>query len=290
MGELLGVWAAMLSSTLGGTAIGVTRFVIGKTDPLTLGVFRFGIGFLLLWPVAVLRHERWPARRDWPGVVGLGLLFFGLFPALFNASLAFTTAARGAIALSTLPLLTMLAGAAIGTERLTGRKTLGVLIAMAGVVAALVSGLSSAPAGAWRGDLLMIAAALCMAIYNVGSKPFIGRSSPIGFTVVAMGVGAVCLTAISAARGGFAPVAQFGPAQWWAVSYLGVFGGAIGFYLWAFALGRTTPTLVALSVTLNPIAAALVGTVLLDEPIRLSLVVGMTMVLAGIAIATTRRR
>jgi drug/metabolite transporter (DMT)-like permease len=69
-----------------------------------------------------------------------------------------------------------------------------------------------------------------------------------------------------------------------------VFGGAIGFWLWAYALGRTTPTLVSISVTVNPVAAALVGTLLLGEPIGWSLVVGLVTVLAGILIATTGRR
>ena len=50
------------------------------------------------------------------------MLFFALFPILFNASLIFTTAARGALALSTLPLLTMLVGAALGSEALTAAQ------------------------------------------------------------------------------------------------------------------------------------------------------------------------
>ena len=37
--------------------------------------------------------------------------------------------------------------------------------------------------------------------------------------------------------------------------YLGAFGSALTFYLWAFALARTTPTRVAISVTVNPVAA-----------------------------------
>jgi drug/metabolite transporter (DMT)-like permease len=40
----------------------------------------------------------------------LGLLFFGLFPILFNAALIFTTATRGALAVSALPLLSMVVG------------------------------------------------------------------------------------------------------------------------------------------------------------------------------------
>ncbi|WP_158814273.1 DMT family transporter [Methylocapsa sp. S129] len=283
--ELWGVLAAVLSSALGGTSIGATRYLAGAIDPLTLGAIRFGLGFAFLLPVALWRKERWPRPSDWLDVACLGALFFGLFPILFNASLAFTTAARGALALSTLPLLTMVAGAGLGVEPLTGRKTLGVLIATAGVAIALLAGLAAAPAGAWRGDLLMVGAAACMALYNVWSRPFIARSGPIPFATAGMGVGAFGLTLIAAFRGGFAPVAAASAGQELAMAYLGIVGGALTFFLWAFALGRTTPTRVAISVTVNPIAAALVGMVLLDEPLRWSLVVGLVAVFAGIWVA-----
>ena len=290
MGEFAGVLAAMLSSGLGGLAVGATRYLVGVTDPVTLGAFRFGIGFMLLLPLALWRRERWPGTHDGPAVVALGLLFFGLFPMLFNASLIYTTAARGALALSTLPVLTMLAAALFGVERLTRRKTAGVLIAMGGVAVALLAGLSHAPAGAWRGDLLMVSAALCMALYNVSARPLVARSGPITFTCVAMAAGAVSLIAAATWRGGFASVAQFGTAQWLAIGYLGIFGGAIGFFLWAFALERTTPTRVAISVTVNPVTAAGVGTLLLDEPIGWNHVAGLVAVFIGIWIASTPQR
>jgi len=287
MGEIAGVLAALVSSGLGGTAIGATRYLIGLTDPLSLGAFRFGIGVVLLLPVALLRRERWPGARDWPAVAALGLLFFALFPVLFNASLIHTTAARGALALSTLPVLTMLIAALFGVERLTRRKSAGVSIAMGGVALALLAGLANAPAGAWRGDLLMLAAALCMALYSVSARPLMARSGPVAFTSIAMGVGAICLTAASAFRGGFASVANFGTVQWIAILYLGVFGGAVVFILWAYALERTTPTRVAVSITVNPIMAALVGALLLHEPIAWNLIVGLLAVFLGIWVATT---
>lgn len=290
MGEGWGVWAAVASSGLGGTSIGATRYLVGAIDPLAIGSFRFGIGFLLLLPVAGLRGGPWPERRDWLGAAGLGVLYFALFPILFNASLIFTTAARGALALSTLPLLTMLVGAALGSEALTTRKTVGVLVAMSGVALALLSGLATAPDGAWRGDLLMVAAALCMALYSIWSKPLIRRSGPIPFTAVSMGIGAACLIALSWWRGSFAPVTAFGPAQWGAAFYLGAFGAALTFYLWAFALERTTPTRVAISVTVNPVTASVVGALLLHEPIGWNLVLGIVTVFAGIWIATTKSR
>jgi drug/metabolite transporter (DMT)-like permease len=286
LGELTGMLAAVLSSALGGSSIGATRYLAGAVDPLAIGSFRFGVGVLMLAPLAALGGRRWPERRDWLQIAGLGLLFFALFPLLFNASLIYTTAARGALALSTLPLLTMAVGAALGVEALTWRKTIGVMIAMLGVAFALVSGFGQAPPGAWRGDLLMVAAAFCMALYGVWSKPFIRRSGPIPFTVIAMGVGAACLIVLGYARGSFAVVPTFGFSQWAAALYLGVLGGALTFFLWAFALKHTTPTRVAISVSVNPIVASVVGALLLHEPFRLSLVAGIVAVFLGIALAT----
>lgn len=286
LSEIIGVLAAVLSSGLGGTAVGATRYIVGATDPLTLGALRFGLGFLFLFPITLFQGGTWPQRSDWLRVLGLGMLFFAAFPLLFNSSLIYTTAARGALALSTLPLLTMVVGAYLGVEPLTSRKSSGVFIAMAGVTLALLSGLATAPTGAWRGDLLMVGASLCMAFYSVWSRPVIRRSGPLRFTVMAMAAGAVFLIAVSAARNGFASVASFGMPQWLAIGYLGLFGSALTFFLWAFALGRTSPTKVAVSVTVNPLTASVVGSILLNEPIRWSTIVGLCMVFTGIWIAT----
>jgi len=137
---------------------------------------------------------------------------------------------------------------------------------------------------------LMVGAALCMALYSIWSKPFIARSGPIAFTTMAMGVGAACLILISCWCGSFAPVAAFGLPQWSAAVYLGAFGSALTFYLWAFALARTTPTRVAISVSVNPVTAGLVGAVLLHEPLSWNLIGGIVTVSAGIWMATTAGR
>ena len=145
-------------------------------------------------------------------------MFFAVFFVFYNLALAYTTVARGTLALSTLPLMTMVVGAVLGIEALSARKTAGVLIAMLGVAAALASGLADAPAGAWRGDLIMAGATLCMALYNVWSRPFIQRSSALGFLTAGMGVGAAALVLISALSGGLARVSAFTPAEWLAAA------------------------------------------------------------------------
>jgi drug/metabolite transporter (DMT)-like permease len=181
----------------------------------------------------------------------------------------------------------MLIGALLGAEPLTPRKSAGVGVAMLGVFAALASGLSLAPAGAWRGELIMTAAVLCMAVYNVLSRPLMQRSSALGFLTVGMGFVAATLTLAGAATDRISVLGDFGAPQWIAGAYLGVGGGALAFILWVLALQRATPTQVANTMTLNPIAAALLAAQLVDEPITLNLVVGLLAVCLGIWIATT---
>jgi drug/metabolite transporter (DMT)-like permease len=285
--ERLGVLMAIVSSCLGGTAAAVTRYLVDDADPLTLAILRWGIGFLCLLPVALLLRAQWPKRGDWAGVAGLGICFFGLFFILYNIAIGYTTAARASLALSTLPLQTMLVGALIGAEPLTVRKSTGVGIAVLGVFAALASGLGAAPSGAWRGELIMTGAVLCMAFYNVLSRPFMQRSSALGFLTVGMGFGAAALVLLGLAAGRIKVLAGFAATQWIAGTYLGIVGGALAFILWVLALQRTTPTRVASTMTVNPIAAALLASELVGEPITLNLVVGLVAVAAGIWMATT---
>ena len=93
--------------------------------------------------------------------------------------------------------------------------------------------------------------------------------------------------AVEASTGNVGDPCCLGAPQWLAALYLGAFGAALTFYLWAFALERTTPTRVAISVTVNPITASIVGAVLLHEPLSWNLAAGIVTVFIGIAIATT---
>jgi drug/metabolite transporter (DMT)-like permease len=285
--ESIGVAIAVASSSLGGTAAAVTRYLVGDADPITLAILRWAIGFACVLPVALLLRVAWPPRRDWPAVVTLGIGFFGLFFVLYNIAVGYTTAARASLALSTLPLQTMVVGAVLGVEPLTARKSIGVGVAVLGVAAALGSGLAAAPPGAWRGELIMTGAVLCMAFYNVWSRPFIQRSSALGFLAVGMGAGAASLVLVGVATGRVAVLGTFEAPQWIAGVYLGVAGGALAFILWVVALKIATPTRVATTMAVNPIAAGLLATQLVGEPITANLAAGLVAVFAGIWIATT---
>jgi drug/metabolite transporter (DMT)-like permease len=283
-----GVAAAILSSALGGSAAAITRYVIDASEPVTIAAYRFGIGFALIFPLAMILRSRFPQGKDRIWVALLGVLFFSIFFVFYNIALSLTTAARGSLALSCLPLTTLVIAFFLKKEQITGRKLAGVCIAIGGVAAALWAGLADAPPGAWRGDLVMAGATVCMALYNVWSRPLMQRSSMLGFLTLGMGFGAAASISFALGSGGLVhSFATFDQGQWIAAICLGVFGGAAAFYLWVYALERTSPTRVANTMTVNPIAASLLAAVLVGEPLGVNLLLGIAGVGLGIWLAST---
>ena len=290
MSERIGVLAAILSSTLGGTVAAVTRFAVADIDPLTLGALRFGGAFLVLLPVVLVLRQPWPKGRDWLWVVLLGGVYFCVYQVLYNVAFVYTTAANGSMIGSTLALMTMAVAALFGVERLSLRKSAGVLVATGGVAVALAAGLAAAPQGSWRGDLIMSAGIFAWACYNIWSRPFIARSSPLTFLVAGMGVGSAGLLAIAMWRGGAGVVAAMGQAQWFAVGYAALVATPVALWLWIFALDRASPTRVASTMAMHPVSASILASIIIGEPIGLNLAIGVVAVLAGIWIAASEPR
>ena len=146
---------------------------------------------------------------------------------------------------------------------------------------------ADAPPGAWRGDLIMTGATLCMALYNVRTRPFIQRSSALGFVTASMGVGAAAPILGSAFQGGGAMVMRFTPDQWLAAIYLAAGGGALAFFLWVYALQYASPSRVANTMTVNPFVSGLLAALILHEPVTVQLAAGLVAVCVGLWIATT---
>jgi drug/metabolite transporter (DMT)-like permease len=288
--ERWGVLAAAASSLLGGSSVAATRFVIGELSPSRLGLLRFGIGTICLLPLLYRARQHRPAARDIVAIALLGILFFAVFPWLFNAALARTTAAHGALALATLPLLTLALGALFRREAVTSAKLAGIACAMAGVAFAL-SG--QQPGGllpsAGTGDLLMVATALCGALYNVLARPYLKRYPALVFTAWAMLAGTLALAVLTTVDGSPGAAHSLTRQGWIAVLYLGVIGAALTFWLWSYGLEHTTPTRVAITVTLNPVMAMALAVPLLGEAISPRLIIGLVGVVAGIAIAAWPR-
>lgn len=167
MTELLGVATALVGSVLGGTAAAASRYAVGIVNPLAVTTLRYTIGAVCLLPFAVPAVRKFEDSRQFLAAVGLSIAFYALYPYLFTLSFAYTTAARGALALASMPLLTLGFAILLGQETFSWNRLAGILIAVAGLAYALLPKLGGAASTAWKGDLIMIAAAALQAICNI---------------------------------------------------------------------------------------------------------------------------
>jgi len=284
---LLAKFLAAFSSLSAGIAIVATRLIISDTDPETLAVLRFGIGALCLTPFLLAGFIRNPiAKADWPKVILLGILFFGLFAFLSNAALKYTTAAHGAIGLATSPIITLVLAWIFGRENMTKVKMISVILALFGVTIAVSDSLveNSADKELFFGDMLMLLAALTVSVYSIFAKPYIVKYGGVYFTSVIMAIGVLSLVVVFQLAGESIELPNFSPVNWWVVMFLGVVGGAIQFASYIWALERISPSTVGISLTLAPISAFIFAWPILGEAISYQAIIGLILVVSAIVV------
>ena len=128
----------------------------------------------------------------------------------------------------------------------------------------------------------MLLTALCGAIYGVLAQRMLSRYSALSVTMYAMLFGAILLFPAALVEGLPQSFARIDWKLAALILFLGIFGGALGYYLWTFALARLTPTQVAVYVNVNPMVAIILGAVLLAEQLSGVFLVGFAAVVVGV--------
>jgi len=284
--------AAGIAAILFGISVVAVRIEIRDVPPLTLALLRFGQGsFVLFIALAAFRRDLFRIdRRDLPYLGLLGVIFFAVFPFTFNLGMRYVDASHGALLLATMPLWTLILARFVARERLSARQVIGVLTSMVGV-AFVMADRTAAGAGAsnsMKGNLLLIATAICGATYNVLAKRMLSRYAGLTVTFYAMLIGTIFLAPAPFVEA--APrLDALGAETLVMVAFLGVFGAAVSFSLWTSALQRLSPTQVAVYINLNPISATLLAAVMLHEHLSVNFVLGFLAVATGVMIVNWTR-
>ncbi|MCG2593669.1 DMT family transporter [Ramlibacter sp. XY19] len=271
-----------------GAGIVASRFVVAEVPPLTLAMLRYTIGFACLLPFALptlgdaLRVLR---RRDLLALTALGVGQFAVLIALLNFGLQRVGAGQAALIFSLFPLLTLLLGAALGREQVGGRLLLGVLLSIAGVALSLWPKLQAAHGGGWWGELAVLASAAIGALCSVLYRPYLQRYPTVPVSAFAMLASVVFLALAALGEHWPARVAAISVTAWLVVAFIGV-SSAVGYFWWLFALKNESPTRVTVFLALNPVTAALLGSLLLAEPLGVHLLAALALIAAGLWLAT----
>jgi drug/metabolite transporter (DMT)-like permease len=284
--------AAAFSALSAGASIVVTRFVIHETNPVSLAFLRYLIATICLLPILYLGLRKRPitVSHILPIII-LGSLLYTFFPWGFSASLKYTTSAYGAIALSTMPIFTLIIASIFKKEVLTKAKIVGVGFAFLGVTIAVSRSLFGTTLGEndLLGIFLMLASSLCAAVYSTFSKSLILIYGPILFTAMSITVGMLLLSPIAHSVNTFSIFPEFSKMGWISIIFLGAIGGALQFTGYTWALARLTPTRTAIYLTLTPIFAVILAYPLLGESITQEATVGLILVLTAVFILNRAR-
>ena len=292
--RLAGVYAKLVLMAIfwGGSFIG-GRIASAEMAPPAAALWRYVVATLALVAVAFVREGGLPKLnpREWFAVVLLGATGVAVFNLCFMYGLARVPASRGSLIMALNPAVTLLGAVLFLHERLTRNKVLGIIVALLGVVVVLGHG---NPVNLFRGsvgvgEVVLFGCPLAWAAYTLIGKRMLPGLSAIAVTAYAALTGTAMLVVVAAWSGDLAPPAASLRA-WAAIAFVGLFGTALAF-VWFYEGVRTIgPARTSVFINLVPVAAIVLGVLLLGEPLEFSMVAGGALVVAGVLLLNRPER
>ena len=266
-----------------------------QLHPLALAGLRVAVATPVLLLIATLAQSRVPASH--PRIPGahdqLRLALLGLFGVftnqlLFILGLSHTTAINAGILMPSIPAFTVLVALVSGVERVSAGRLLGVLLSMAGALV-LLRPHRFALDGTALGNLLVLANCLSYAIFLVLQRPMLRRLPPLTVIAWAFAWGGAGLVAVSWPHLAALQPQLFPVALWWKLGYIVVLGAVVVYPMNTWAIGRSSPVLVAAYTTLQPLGTAVLAAVLLGERMGWIEAVSFALIACGLWIVSRTR-
>lgn len=278
---------------LGVVAVAFSSILIRLADapPLSIAFYRNAIAAAVVAPLAVARHRdelRMLTRRQW-AVAALAGAFLAAHFALWIPSLEYTTVAASTVLVTTQPVWVALIGRALG-EPVSRRGLIGIGLSLVGAVAISGGDFGLSPRAAF-GDLLALLGAVLAAAYFVSGRSVRRRLSLVPYVAIAYTTCAILLAvAVLAARD---PFTGFSTEAWLLFVLMAVVPQFLGHTVFNYLLAEVEASVVAISVTGEPVGATLLALAFFAEVPRWTAFAGGALILGGIYVtvaAQTRRR
>jgi drug/metabolite transporter (DMT)-like permease len=244
-------------------------------DPASFSSIRLASGAVTLWLIVRCRRVRPELGGSWSSA---GALF--IYAASFSFAYVTLPAGAGALLLFGAVQATMIGAGLWAGERMSPGQWGGFILALGGLVALLLPGLSTPSLG---GAVLMLTAGAAWGMYSLQGR---GLDDPTGATA-----GNFLRTLPLA---GLLSVAGWPWMRWDGTGvFYAVLSGAlasgVGYAVWYAALRGLTATHAATVQLTVPVLAALGGVAFLGEPITVRQAIAAAAILGGVALVLLRR-
>jgi drug/metabolite transporter (DMT)-like permease len=253
-------------------SVGLVESLAARFVPVVLGA-----GLLLLWR----RPLRLP-RSSWWKIAAMAVLGVPAYNLFFFHGLKTVPSGTAALVIALNPVFTaVLARLALG-ETFGLRKTLGLLLSLAGVFVVIRFGSDKPVDWPYLSSALLLACApLSWAVYTVIGRRMPAAADALDTTYALLFVGGLPLVAFATPQ--LARTLAFDTGALVAALYLALPCTLFGYAAWIWALKRLPAGEVAAFVFLNPPLATLWAWLFEGQPLRAPFVIGAFVLLVGVA-------
>ena len=276
----LGVASVALATSLIGTIGTASELGPDTLSALATGSWRATIGATAMLAGAVIGGQApWryamPARWVLFGASGVAASQLAFFEAVSRTGVAVGTL----VAIGVGPLVAGVIDWLAHRHRPSRRWLAGVGLATAGVV--LLSG--GAAEVAWSGVAFAVVAGCGIPIQGFAVQHLMRDRPMLPAMSAVVGAGALFLlpTALGSADLAFSSIASTST-----VMYLGLVTVALAHSLWGIGLGHLSLSVAVVVGLLEPAVAATLAMTVLSEPVTPALLIGVCMVIAGVAVTS----
>ena len=271
-----------------GTSYVVARVTLESVPPATLAFSRL----LIAWLALALLSRAQPApplsRADRRAIAFMGILGFAAAYVCSNWGIAHSTATNAALLITVEPVAMILLSPWYLGERLSRHGAVGAALTIVGTVVLVADGIPGVTERLvphWAGDLVLVLAGVAYASYSLLGRRVLERHAPFAVTTRSLMWGAAALMPFAGLEWASGARAAWTVAAVTGTVYLAVVITALGYVVWNWALARVPAPRAAIFLNVQPIVGALLGTVLLGEPVTVFTVLGGVLVMTGLAVA-----
>jgi drug/metabolite transporter (DMT)-like permease len=282
--------ALVLLAAIWGSSYLFIRVAVDPLGPLVVALVRVVVGSLGLGGYALLAKRRAELPKLGRAFLVLGLTNSAIPYGLIAFAELHLTASLAGILNATTPLFTALVVALWNRERIPGKMLAGLLLGMSGV--AVLLGWNPAPFGGW---LALSVLAMLLASFAYGFASAYAKRALTGVSSLGAAAGQQMAAALILAPFGIGTVAagksDTSPSLHVALAVLalGLLCTSLAYLLYFHLIANTGAVNTSSVTFLIPVFGILWSALFLNEPVRLSMVIGLAVILSSVTLVTGMR-
>jgi drug/metabolite transporter (DMT)-like permease len=266
-----------------GTSFLFIKVIVSEVPPMTLVAGRLSIATLTIWTILTIRGVKPPRdKKLWRTYAVVGIFNSALPYTLISWGEQYISSGLAALLQSTTPIFTVLLAHFLTVDdRVTVKKLIGVLLGFMGVGLLMLPDLRHGVRASLWGQLAMIAASTSYAWATIFARHRLRDEPPLVSAAGQFTMALVIMLPLSLCIDRPFDISP----SWQAIgSWVGLslFGTVIAYAIYYSLLSRTSATFVTMTTYIVPINGLILGTLILHEPIRATLLVSLGLILSGV--------